>query len=198
MIELPTSLVVLQWVVLSALALFIIVMYRQLGYLLGLLDAMSTGGGLDLNVPAPTFDYERALDHGEKSKFVPAGSKSVLLFVDPGCGSCSFAVEQLSKWAHRDDASDLRLVAVITAPDSALATTHELTNSGLEIARVEPQVPSRLYRVHATPFAYAIDERGMVVARGTVTRQRDIAVLVETLTSTAGSATTRSERGGSR
>jgi hypothetical protein len=181
MIELPVTLVIAQWVLLFALALFVIVMYRQLAYLLGLTSAIRAGGGLEVNDAAPSFEYVPAFADAQPGRFRPQGAQSVLMFVNPGCDSCEVALQQLGRAAHRESRSPLRVMAVTGADSATVAAVPGLLETGVELARVDPQLPRQLYKVYSTPFAFAIDETGAIVARGEITGERDIRRLIKKL-----------------
>src|SRR5947209_10368556 len=98
-VSLPLWLVVSQWVLLFALGLLIVVMYRQVGFLQQLKDQGSEREGLSIGEKAPAFDYTPAnQSRAASARFEPQGNWSLLLFADPTCVSCQgtlLALERL-------------------------------------------------------------------------------------------------------
>ncbi len=65
MIEVPVALLVAEWVLLLGLGAMVLLMYRQLAYLLGLSRAISGAGGLKVGEQVPSFEYTAASADGE-------------------------------------------------------------------------------------------------------------------------------------
>jgi hypothetical protein len=79
-ITLPVWLVVSQWMLLFALGFLVIVMYRQLGFLLQLKDLGTEREGLPIGEKAPAFDYRLVNQNTDASiHFEPKGGWSLLL-----------------------------------------------------------------------------------------------------------------------
>lgn len=98
-IELPLWIVVSQWMLLFALGLLVIVMYRQLGTLMKFQDQGDERYGLPIGTRAPAFEYTMADDaQARPMRFEPGGTWSLLLFADPGCASCETAAAQTLIW----------------------------------------------------------------------------------------------------
>lgn len=165
-ITLPVWLVASQWVLLFALGILIVVMYRQLGFLLHLREVGTEHDGLPLGENAPAFDYILARN-AQSSRFEPRGIWSLLVFADPGCSSCQGtipALERLTSTFTRP----LSILVVTSADPQLIAIVDAFRTVSVDIAQVSKQVADELYQTHATPFAYLIDPSGLIQEKGAV------------------------------
>lgn len=162
----PLWLVVSQWVLLFALAALVVVMYRQLGYLLEIQKVGAEDEGLPLGALAPRFDYVLARQSTERaSHFDPTGVTSLLLFADPNCVSCRDALSALESLAPKLQQT-MRVLVVTSADPSLVSAVDPFKNSPLDIGCVDSDIPVRVYRTQVTPFAYVVDAEGKVRAKG--------------------------------
>lgn len=169
-ITLPIWLAVSQWVLLFALGFLVIVMYRQFGVVMQLKDHGTDKDGLPTGHQAPTFEYlGRSNGQGLiPTRFEPKGNWSLLLFADPGCSSCASAVLALESLSRGQIAQTL----IVTIADEAqIEAIEAFQQTSLNIARVSHDVPNKLYRIHATPFAYLVNPDGVIHAKGIATDQ---------------------------
>ena len=165
-IALPTWVVVSQWILLFALGGLVIVVYRQLAYVLQLRDLGSEQDGLPIGEKAPTFDHV-PVNAGASAfaRFEPTGQWSLLMFADPGCESCRGAVAALGRLAPK--LRQVSQVLVVTRSEPALiAAVDAFAGASVAIGRVDAEVPDRLYRTHTTPFVYVSDPEGVIRAKG--------------------------------
>jgi hypothetical protein len=177
MIEVPIQIAVAQWVLLLGLAALLFVAFRQLAYLAQLGRDASGRGGLTIGEEAPAVEYQPFTQSGADGiaeTFVPGGSPAMLLFADPGCGSCEQALNVVEEATRRERANGLRVLALARAEPGQLAALDGFRETTLPLGRIHDRVASRDYRVSATPFFYAIDEDGLVRSRGTVGTKADI------------------------
>jgi methylamine dehydrogenase accessory protein MauD len=100
-----------------------------------------------------------------------AGRKVLLVFVQAGCSPCRAIVPELSRLAGRDDVQ----VLVVNNGD------HEATRQWAAEVRVcfpvlmqEGIDLSRRYQVFATPFAFLIDENGVIASKGLINTKRHL------------------------
>ncbi len=178
-ISFPLWLVVSQWVLLFALGLLVIAMYRQLGYLLHLKDAGTERDGLTIGEKAPAFDY-MPVNGGRhlSARFEPTGQWSLLVFVEPGCVSCRSTIPALERLVP--SFKQRTSIMVMTSAEPALiAAVDEFRAASLGINRVSKDVPDKLYQTHSTPFAYLIDPGGIIRAKGIVADEPAIRKLVQ-------------------
>lgn len=174
----PLWLVVSQWVLLFALAALVVLMYRQLGYLLDIQKIGSEDEGLPLGEPAPSFDYILAQGSTQRSNhFDPEGMKSLLLFADPNCVSCRDALSALESLAPRLQ-RQMQVLVVTSADADLVSTVDPFKSSTLAIGCVDSDMPVKTYRTRVTPFAYIVDADGKVRAKGIAANEAAIRELV--------------------
>lgn len=171
MTEVPTALLVAQWIVLLGLATLVVLTYRQLAYVLGLSRAVSGGGGLAVGDRAPRFEYTSVNGDGDGQRvFSAAGAPTLLMFTSPGCGSCATALTNFEKVTRKARRDGIRVLAVTDAEPEVIRAVDAFRDSPIPIARVDPDVPARIFRTFTTPFVYAIGRDGEIVgAREAVT-----------------------------
>ncbi|HET8851680.1 MAG TPA: hypothetical protein VFN02_04080 [Ktedonobacteraceae bacterium] len=166
-ITLPLWAVISQWMLLLALGFFVVVAYRQLGYMLRLKDIGSDRDGLPIGAHAPPFTYQLA-NHddsaGAEMPFETRGQWSLLLLADPGCGSCQTAVAGLERVAPT--LHEVQILVATTAEPALIALVEQFHNATVPIGKVAHVVPEEYYRTFATPFAYIIDADGVIKAKG--------------------------------
>jgi hypothetical protein len=181
-----TEIIVAQWALLLGLGVLVVVMYRQLAYLLLLSRAASGHGGLAVGERAPDFTYwpvHSMPSDGQPKEFRPDGVPTLILFVNPGCGSCEVAVRNLEQVTRK--VSQLRVLAVTDSDPEAVNAIDAFRETAVELIRVERTVPNELYRTYSTPYAYGIDASGAIRASGEAVTARQIKGFVrETLAST--------------
>lgn len=104
-----------------------------------------------------------------------AGQQVLLVFLQAGCGPCTLVLPELARLARR---SRPRVLAVFNGDaDSARrwANEHELPFPVM--VQVQWSV-SRRYQTFATPFAFLIDESGVIAAKGIVNNRQHIRLLL--------------------
>ena len=165
MIELPLWIVVVQWVLLAGLTLLVFVLYRQFAYFLELKRRGSLEAGLEVGEPAPEFDYVAFRGSGAR-RFAAAGKPALLLFADPGCAGCEKALAALDQALGRGSWRELRVLVATSARREFVEAVEAFRETRLEVGFVGDDVASRLYRTSVTPFAYAVDGRGVIRSKG--------------------------------
>lgn len=177
MIQVPTSIIIAQWVLMFGLIAILTVLYRQLAHLLRVSRATSEEAGLDVGNVAPPFTY--SVSSGERRKFDPRAAATILLFADPGCASCDAAMTALERIARGDD--DTRIVVATSATPDVIQTIPAFRETELDIVRVDRDVAYLMYQAAVTPFLFAIDDSGVVRAKGLVTTEREIRRMMRAL-----------------
>ena len=167
--RIPVYLEIAQWALLFALGLLVVVLYRQLGRLMG--NASKTPElGPAVGTMATPFRY-RTLPAGMTAQFQPGGGqRSLVAFVDPTCPACEQLVTNLSALAAGGELAGTRILLLISDPPSYLSISGAFRDTTLQIGR--PLSPEEVtgYRASGTPLLVAIDGGGMVRAAG-VARQ---------------------------
>jgi methylamine dehydrogenase accessory protein MauD len=170
------------WGVVIAIAFLLLGTLRSLGLLQWQLDQVHATRpsrinreGLKPGRRAPDFTLPR-VDGGETSLKEYGGKRVLLVFVQPNCGPCHEVVPALSR-LHRS--GELEVLAVNKAErDEAAEWAAEvhaefpvLVQDGLEI--------SKKYQVFATPFAFLIDEQGVIASSGIVNNRQHVRFLLD-------------------
>src|SRR5262245_28102447 len=95
-----------------------------------------------------------------------AGRKVLLAFVQPGCGPCRDIVPELNRLAARN--RDVQVLAINNAEADAARQWADDVQPRFPVLVQEKWSVSKRYEVFATPFAFLIDERGIVASKGIV------------------------------
>jgi methylamine dehydrogenase accessory protein MauD len=125
--------------------------------------------GLRVGKKAPDFTLPSVVG-GDVALHAFAGRKVLLVFTQSGCGPCQNIMPELNQLGRRG-------VQVLVVNRGHVETTRAwaaelkahfpvLVEDGLEL--------SRKYEVFATPFAFLIDEKGVVASRGIISNKQQI------------------------
>jgi hypothetical protein len=172
-IRIPVYLFAAQWALLGALAVLVVIMYRQLGRLLtGSDKADDLGPEVDRQAPALT--YISTAD-GQERRLAPGeDGPSLVAFADPTCPSCEQLVGAVGELTAGGELDGIRALVLISDPPSYLRISDVFSGSELEIGRPSKRNGLDLYRVSATPLLVAIDASGVVRAAGSVTKADEV------------------------
>jgi len=157
---------ILLWLVVLALIVLVLLLYRQLGIMyLGTAEGVSRDG-LPRGTVAP--DFNLTDQYGQPQRLAAyRGKPTALLFGSPSCGPCRLLVPQLHDWAKKHpDISVLWLNAA--TEEESLRFVSEV-GASLPVAPYTPE--SKLldkYKVRVTPFIFMLDEVGVIRAKGLV------------------------------
>lgn len=154
-------------VLVAALGLLVLSLFRQQGRILLRLDALEgmagPARGLALGEPAPDVAL-RTLD-GEPAtvaSLLDGGRPAMLVFVSPTCGPCRALAPEVARW-QREDAGSFAVAVVSdgTAEDNrAWATEHALGNVLLQ----DDDEAGRAYLVAGTPSAVLVSAEGRIAS----------------------------------
>jgi hypothetical protein len=190
MIAIPIYLAVAQWVLLVALGILVVVMFRQLGGLLnGTVKAAELGPAVGSQ--ASPLSYARLGDgepgggepgdgepgdgeHGRRRLTPGDGQPALVAFVDPTCPSCEQLVLTLDELLAADELAALRVLLLISDPASYLQISPAFSATALEIGRPADPADLPTYQVSGTPLLVAIDGNGTVMAAGSVVRKDEV------------------------
>jgi methylamine dehydrogenase accessory protein MauD len=124
--------------------------------------------GLRPGKRAPDFTLS-TISGGEVSLHHYANRKLLLVFMQPGCGPCHGIVPELNR-LH--DAGEVQVLVIHNGATEAVREWIKQNRPHFSVAVQDHFGLSRRYEAFATPFAFLIDERGLISARGIVsTRQ---------------------------
>jgi methylamine dehydrogenase accessory protein MauD len=165
------------WLVVLSLGFLLLGALRALGLLrwrLEQLEATTPGrtgrGGLRPGRKAPDFTLPCA-SGGEASLHDFAGRRVFLVFTQSGCKPCHRVVPELNKLQRRGD------VQVLVVNNGELGPTRQWAGEAGACFPVLAQQQfsvSKRYETYATPFAFLIDERGVIFSRGIINNGQHI------------------------
>jgi methylamine dehydrogenase accessory protein MauD len=132
-------------------------------------------GGLKPGKKAPAFTLPSAAG-GEVALADYAGRKLLLVFVQTGCGPCHAVVPHLNK-LHRG--GDFQVLAINNADPEAARKWAREVEADFPVLAQENWAVSKRYEVFATPFAFLIDEQGVIASSGIVNKDKHIGFVLE-------------------
>jgi methylamine dehydrogenase accessory protein MauD len=98
-----------------------------------------------------------------------AGRRLLLVFMQPGCSPCHGIVPELNR-LH--DAGEVQVLVIHNGDTEAVRRWLKEIRPHFPVAVQERFNLSKRYEVFATPFAFLIDERGVIAARGIVSTKQ--------------------------
>jgi methylamine dehydrogenase accessory protein MauD len=105
-----------------------------------------------------------------------AGRKVFLVFVQAGCAPCHAVVPDLN-WLHQTGKAEVLVVNNAT-PEEGRKWVQE-TKPAFRVLLQEKRSVSRRYEVMATPFAFLIDEQGVVASKGLISNKQHIGFVLD-------------------
>jgi methylamine dehydrogenase accessory protein MauD len=124
--------------------------------------------GLRVGKKAPGFKVP-AISNGDITLDNYIGRKLLLVFMQPGCGSCHQIVPDLNQL---QDAGEMQVVVVHNGDEAEVKEWIKKYRPRFPVALQERYSLSKGYEVFATPFAFLIDERGVIASRGIVSTKQ--------------------------
>lgn len=169
----PVYLDIAQWALLFALALLLIVIYRQLGSHFNTVTRRRSFGPA-VGSAAAEFDY-RSIPGLAVRRFTPGhGQAALLAFVDPMCISCEQLVTALDTANRSGELTTTRVLLLTSDEPSYLRVSEPFRTTSLEIGQVVSDASLDSYEASATPLLVSIDATGIVQATGAVTGIEDV------------------------
>jgi methylamine dehydrogenase accessory protein MauD len=161
---------IISWALVLTLGFLTLGTLRALGVLtwrvdqLGMVQPSRIGrDGLKIGKPAPDFTLPSAAND-EASLHDFAGRKVLLVFTQSGCGPCRAIIPELNR-VH--DKGQQVVVVNNGAPDETRKWANEV-EARFPVLAQEKLALSKRYEVYATPFAFLIDEQGVIASKGIV------------------------------
>lgn len=157
------------WIVLLSVGFLLLGTLRSLGLMQWRLDELEATRpvrkgreGLPPGKQAPDFTLPNAAG-GEVALHEFTGRKVLLVFTQTGCGPCHDVMPELNRLQEKGEQQVL--VVNNGDPDETRAWADEV-NARFPVLAQENWTLSKRYKVFATPFAFLIDEQGVVTSRG--------------------------------
>jgi methylamine dehydrogenase accessory protein MauD len=116
----------------------------------------------DFRLPSPTGGDDVELQHY-------AGRKLLLVFMQPGCGPCHGIVPELNRLF---DAGEVAVLVIQNGDKETVRKWFNELRPHFPVGLQERHSLSKTYEVFATPFAFLIDERGVIASRGIVSTKQ--------------------------
>lgn len=157
------------WALVLMLGFLLLGALRSLGLLQWRLEQLETTtpsrlgrNGLKPGKRAPAFTLP-AVAGGEISLHDFAGRKVLLVFMQPGCGPCHAVTPELNRL---QDAGEVQVVVVQNGDVETVRKWADKHLPHFPVAIQDRWSLSKRYEAFATPFAFLIDERGIIASRG--------------------------------
>jgi methylamine dehydrogenase accessory protein MauD len=107
---------------------------------------------------------------GEVSLHDFAGRKVLLVFTQSGCSPCKTVVPEL----NRLERSDTQVLVVNNGAPEATRKWSAEVDARFPVLAQEKFSISKKYEVFATPFAFLIDEKGIIASKGIINNRQHI------------------------
>lgn len=189
------------WLLMLVQAFLLFAVMRQIGIIhIRLASSQGNAGSIDIGLPlhskAPRLSV-RGLT-GKPIDLADLGGKNVLLtFVNPNCASCHDVIPALKKLQH--ELSDRLQVVLISSGDAEanyekLVARYNLVDSGILLGLEESPNTVRLYEVTGTPFAFLLNRKDVIQAKGIPSPEFLERLKVQLTTSEASTGGTHDDR----
>jgi hypothetical protein len=173
----------LLWTILAALAVLVILLYRQFGVMIMPGPQRINSGGLNVGSRAPAVlvsingDHELAFDWSSLSPGkLPVGTFA--LFALPTCPICSRLAEDsqtMADVAARHETLQFIWIQQSQAPGHEIHLPQNWTNALSHNAAAHDAM-----EIPGSPFAYLISARGKILAKGLINSVQDIDSMIAT------------------
>ncbi len=162
---------VVLWIVVLLLAFLLVGTLRALGLVTWRLDQLELTRpsrlgreGLKPGTKAPDFTLP-SVAGGDRALHDFAGRKVLLVFTQSGCGPCKAIVPELNR-VH--DRGEHQVVVANNGEPEATRQWAAETGARFPVLAQEKFSLSKRYQVFVTPFAFLIDEQGVITSKGIV------------------------------
>jgi methylamine dehydrogenase accessory protein MauD len=132
-------------------------------------------GGLKLGKAAPAFTLPR-VGGDDVSLAEYAGRRVLLVFVQTGCRPCHAVAPELNRL---QGSGKCQVLVVSNGEPQAVAKWAAEVHADFPVLVQDKWSVSKRYEVLATPFAFLIDERGLIASKGFVSNKQYMAFVLE-------------------
>lgn len=133
-------------------------------------------GGLDVGERAPSFvatDFDGNTIRLDDYQ----GQRCILAFISPGCSFCKGTIDALNIVLHEEpDVKMLVIGSTEYEQNRKYAAEHEAL---MPVLTPASNISRDLYHVQIVPFVFALDETGVVQARGLVSKHERLQELLK-------------------
>lgn len=151
------------WVLVLALALLVLLLYRHFGLAaLGMLEGVQRDG---LAVGDEAREITGVDAHGDPFVWAP-GAATFLFFAAPGCQPCADVLPSVNRLADATAKLNLSVLGIVAGPGESATRTQETYGLGFPVVAEDGSGAFDSYRVRVTPFAFVIGEDGRVRSKG--------------------------------
>jgi methylamine dehydrogenase accessory protein MauD len=168
---------VILWLVLLFLGFLLLGALRALALLRWRLDQLEAitptrlgRGGLKPGKKAPGFTLP-SVAGGEVSLHDFVGRKVFLVFTQSGCKPCHRILPELNKLQR---GGDVQVLLVNNGEPEATRRWADEAHAVFPVLAQQQFAVSKRYEMYATPFAFLIDERGVIASRGIINNGQHI------------------------
>ena len=168
---------VLLWVLVLALGFLLLGTLRVVGLLRWRLEQLEATtpsrlgrNGLKPGKKAPDFTLP-SVTGAEVALSGFAGRKVLLVFVQPGCGPCRLITPELNRL---QGGGEVQVVVVSNGDGEANKKWAVEVRARFPVVTQERLSLSRRYEAFATPFAFLVDERGVIRSSGIVNSKQHL------------------------
>ncbi len=135
------------------------------------------GTGLEIGIDAPPFVLTDTL--GSQISLTDfAGKPLVLVFSSPQCSSCVEMWPELDKFSHSRKDVQVAMILLGTQEEAQrVAQTNSFNFPVLYVSEMQQEVAHN-YQINSVPFAYMIDEVGVIINAGYVHTENEMMTLV--------------------
>ena len=160
---------VLLWAIVLGISFFLLGTLRSLGLLQWKFDEMAAirpvrkgREGLAPGQPAPDFTLP-GVENGDVSLHDFAGHELLLVFTQSGCGPCHRIAPELNRLQENEQH---QILVVNNGEHNETQAWADEVQAAFPIVSQNEWEISKKYQVFATPYAFVIDEQGMIAAKG--------------------------------
>jgi methylamine dehydrogenase accessory protein MauD len=166
---------ILLWLLVLTLGVALVVALRQLGILslrLGPQGALNIDSGPEVGSVAPEFEEPDLGGYRLQSPW-RGSRRSLFVFVSPTCSACPQVLPSI-KAVRRAEGKKTAIVVVSNGASDRNAEYQQLAGAPLVVS----EELSAKFAITATPYAVAVDEQGIVRAKGIVNQMEHIEALL--------------------
>jgi methylamine dehydrogenase accessory protein MauD len=183
------------WIVIIAIGFLLLGTLRTVGLLQWKVDQLEATrpprgnrSGLKPGVKAPGFTLPDV--EGEEVSLADfARRRTLLVFVQSGCGPCHDIVPELNRLQQ---SGQLQVVVINSAEPHEAREWAQETSADFPVLIQDRWEVSKQYQVFATPFAFLINEHGAIAAAGIASSHQYLGYLLEAADAFQESAPTQS------